>query len=152
MTLARCKRYNSKGLIQKFCNLGLVSCLQNPVTFATGGGPQTSHEELKLYAKRVGDLKLHLLENCPLAMSIGQQIKRGRTFIWRHGEAPYIVLDHKKLKCTVWCPLGHRWYAKRVRNNVPIFAIEPQQLKDQPAVATLTNTGDNMLAYVILVM
>ena len=112
-----------------------ISCLQNPVRFATGGGPQTSHDE-----------------HCPLAMSIWQQIKRGQTFIWRHGEAPYIVLDHKKLKCTVWCPLGHRWYAKRVRNNVPIFAIEPQQLKDQPAVATLTNTGDNMLAYVILVM
>ena len=50
-----------------------ISCLQNPVRFATGGGPQTSHEELTLYAKRVGDLKLHLLENCPLAMSIGQQ-------------------------------------------------------------------------------
>ena len=107
-----------------------IGCLQNPVRFATGGGPQTSHEELKLYAKRVGDLKLHLLEHCPLAMSIGQQIKRGRTFIWRHGEAPYIVLDHKR--CRVWCPLEHRWYAKRVQNNVPIFAIEPQQLAGVP--------------------
>ena len=101
---------------------------------ATGGGPQTSHEELKLYAKCVGDLKLRLLERCPLAMSIGQQIEGGRTFIWRHG-----VLDHKK--CKVWRPLEHRWFAKRVRNNVPIFAIEPQQLKDQPAVAALTKAG-----------
>ena len=27
----------------------------------------------------------------------------------------------------VWCPLEHRWYAKRVQNNAPIFALEPQQ-------------------------
>ena len=100
-----------------------ISCLDNPVRFATGGGSQTSHEELKLYAQRVGDLKLHLLEHCPLAMSIGRQIKKGRTFIWRHGEAPYIALNYKKYK--IWCPLKHRWYAKRVQNNVPIFAIEP---------------------------
>ena len=118
-----------------------ISCLDNPVRFATGGGPQTSHEELKLYAQRVGDLKLHLLEHCPLAMSIGRQIKKGRTFIWRHGEAPYIVLNHKK--CKIWCPLKHRWYAKRVQNNVPIFAIEPQQLENEavPAVADSEEIG-----------
>ena len=58
-------------------------------------------------------------------MSIGKQVSRGRTFIWRHGEKPYPVTDHRK--CTAWCPLEHRWYAKRVQNNVPIFALEPQQ-------------------------
>ena len=42
-------------------------------------------------------------------------------------------------RATVWCPLEHRWYATRVQNNVPIFAIEPQQLKDQPAATALTN-------------
>lgn len=31
------------------------------------------------------------------------------------------------------------WYAERAQNNVPIFAIEPQQLKDQPAATALTN-------------
>ena len=98
-----------------------LKCLDNPVRFSTGGGPQTSSEALRIYAKSVGDLNLHLLKNCPLAMSIGKQVSKGRTFVWEHGKVPFIALDHKK--CRVWCPTEHRWYARRVQNDVPIFSL-----------------------------
>ena len=42
-----------------------LKCLENPVKFATGGGPQTSVEALRVYAKDVGDLNMHLLKNWP---------------------------------------------------------------------------------------
>ena len=77
---------------------------------------------LKVYADSVGELNIHLLENCPLAMSIGKQVAQGRTFIWQHGEKPFICLDHKQ--CKVTCPIQHRWYAGRVQHHVPIFSIE----------------------------
>ena len=95
-----------------------LKCLDNPVRFSTGGGPQTSSEARRIYAKSVGDLNLHLLKNCPLAMSIGKQVSKGRTFVWEHGKVPFIALDHKK--CRVWSP-----------NDVPIFSLHasggPQQ-------------------------
>jgi len=99
-----------------------MEALQSPVRFATGGGPQLSTEALRVYNKELGDFHIHLLESCPMALSIGQQVSRGRTFIWQHGHKPYIALNHRR--CRVWCPSENRWYANRVQNNVPIFAID----------------------------
>ena len=105
-----------------------IRALDNPVRFATGGGPQVSTEALKLYSKELGQFNLHLLENCPMALSIGRQVAQGKTFVWQHGKSPYLAMDHRR--CKVWCPLENRYYAKRVQNNVPIFAIEDKrQLK-----------------------
>ena len=92
------------------------------VRFATGGGPQLSTEELRVYTKELGDFHIHLLESYPMALSIGRQVSRGRTFIWQHGQKPYIALDHRR--CRVWCPSENRWYANRVQNNIPIFAVD----------------------------
>ena len=43
-----------------------VKCLANPISFETGGGAQIAGEMLKVYADSVGELNIHLLENCPL--------------------------------------------------------------------------------------
>ena len=99
-----------------------MKALKSPVRFATGGGPQLSTEELRVYTKELGDFHIHLLESCPMALSIGRQVSRGRTFIWQHGQKPYIALDHRR--CRVWCPSENRWYANRVQNNVPIFSVD----------------------------
>lgn len=58
-----------------------VKCLENPIGFETGGGTQHADEVLKLYADSVGELNVHLLENCPLAMSIGRQVAQDRAFV-----------------------------------------------------------------------
>ena len=99
-----------------------MKALKSPVRFATGGGPQLSTEELRVYTKELGDFHIHLLESCPMALSIGRQVSRGRTFIWQHGQKPYIALDHRR--CRVWCPSENRWYANRVQNHVPIFSVD----------------------------
>ena len=99
-----------------------IKTLESPVRFATGGGAQLSTEALRMYTKELGDFNIHLLSSCPMALSIGKQVSRGRTFIWQHGQKPYIALDHRK--CRVWCPKENRWYADRVQHNVPIFSIQ----------------------------
>ena len=73
-----------------------LKCLDNPVRFATGGGPQTSSEALRIYAKSVGDLN-HLCLGA-----------------WQSAV---------HCSCRVWCPTEHRWYARRVQNDVPIFSL-----------------------------
>ena len=132
--------------------------LQSPVRFATGGGPQLSTEALRVYTKELGDFHIH-----------------GRTFIWQHGQKPYIALGHRR--CRVWCPSENRWYANRVQSNVPIFAIdsplrpakvnkdEPKctQLEQPAACADLSTEDskavfvdhawrDSLLAYVMILL
>ena len=117
-----------------------MKALQSPVRFATGGGPQLSTEALRVYTKELGDFHIHLLESCPMALSIGRQVSRGRTFIWQHGQKPYIALDHRR--CRLCCPSENRWCANRVQNNVPFFAIDsplkPGRVnKDEPKCTQL---------------
>ena len=117
-----------------------MKALQSPGRFTTGGGPQFSTEALRVYTKELGDLHIHILESCPMALSIGRQVSRGRTFMWQHGQKPYIALDHRR--CRVWCHSENRWYANGVQNNVPIFAIdsplEPGKVnKDEPKCTQL---------------
>ena len=59
----------------------LLEWLQNPVTFSTGGGLQEATEQLALYAKAIGKLQIHMLDSCPLALSIGKRVRKGATFI-----------------------------------------------------------------------
>ena len=99
-----------------------IKTLESPVRFATGGGPQLSTEALKIYNKGLGDFNMHLLSNCPMALSIGRQVANGRTFVWEHGKKPFIALNHRR--CRVFCPLENRWYADRVQHHVPIFRID----------------------------
>ena len=99
-----------------------IKTLESPVGFATGGGPQLSTEALKIYNKGLGDFNMHLLSNCPMALSIGRQIAKGRTFVWEHGKKPFIALNYRR--CRVFCPLENRWYADRVQHHVPIFRID----------------------------
>ena len=92
--------------------------------FATGGGPLP--RGLEALCKERRGATASSSEDVPVGdVYIGKQDSRGRVFTWRHGEKSYLVTDHRK--CEVWCPLEHRWYAKRVQNNVPIFALEPQR-------------------------
>ena len=75
-----------------------IRTFDNPVRFATGGGPQVASEELRLYSTELGAFNLHLLSSCPLALPIGKHVAKGRTFIWEHGKTPYIALDHRRCR------------------------------------------------------
>ena len=105
-----------------------IKVLDHPVNFSTGGGRQMATEALRVYCENLGELHMHLLSSCPMALSIGRQVSKGKTFIWEHGQKPYLALNHRR--CRVWCPRDNRWYAKRVQHNVPIFAIEDHRLRE----------------------
>ena len=113
-----------------------IKTLESPVRFATGGGPQLSTEALKIYNKGLGEFNMHLLANCPMALSIGKQVCRGRTFVWQHGQKPFIALDHRR--CRVWCPKENRWYADRIQHNVPIFRIDTPLKTENSATTRLS--------------
>ena len=113
--------------------------LENPLKFATACGVQEAREVLSGWAGNIGEL-LHLLKSCPLAMSIGKQIKKGRTFIWEFKKTPYIGLNHKK--CRVWCPLENRWFASRVKNDVPVFNVDLPGSGTEPALPIVDSQDD----------
>ena len=114
--------------------------LENPLKFATAGGVQEAREVLSGWAGNIGELQVHLLKSCPLAMSIGKQIKNGRTFIWEFGKTPYIALNHKK--CRVWCPLENRWFASRVKYDVPVFNVDLPGSGTEPAMPIVDSQDD----------
>ena len=114
--------------------------LENPLKFATAGGVQEAREVLSGWAGNIGELQVHLLKSCPLAMSIGKQIKKGRTFIWEFGKTPYIALNHKK--CRVWCPLENRWFASRVKYDVPVFNVDLPGSGTEPAMPIVDSQDD----------
>ena len=55
--------------------------LDRPVKFLTGGGIQQSSEAVNLWTQALGSMQVHLLKDCPLAMSIRRQVRQGRTFV-----------------------------------------------------------------------
>ena len=93
---------------------------QDPLVFDTGGGEKPCAKTIAAESAEFGTSNFYLLEQCPLALSIGQQVlERERAFIWQHTELPYLVKDHTKLK--ILCPQDNKIYATRVSENVPVF-------------------------------
>ena len=114
--------------------------LENPLKFATAGGVQEAREVLSGWAGNIGELQVHLLTSCPRAMSIGKQIKKGRTFMWEFGKTPHIALNHKK--CRVWCPLENRWFASRVKYDVPVFNVDLPGSGTEPEMPIVDSQDD----------
>ena len=52
----------------------LCEQLANPVTFATGGGTQLSKEKAQFLVETLGKVAMCLLDDTPLALSIGTEI------------------------------------------------------------------------------
>ena len=51
-------------------------------------------EAIRMYCENLGELHMHLLSSCPMALSIGRQVSKGKTFVWEHGQKPYLALNH----------------------------------------------------------
>ena len=104
-----------------------VDCVgdaSKPVSFSTGGGRRTGG----LSCKVTGETECHLLEQSPWALSIGEQVKNGKAFIWTpsddaNGELPkpFLVSQENVHMLKVKIPERFRRYADEVRENVPLF-------------------------------
>ena len=116
-----------------------IKVLDHPINFSTGGGQQMATEAIRMYCENLGELHMHLLSSCPMALSIGRQVSKGKTFVWEHGQKPYLALNHRR--CRIWCPKDNRWYAKRVQHHVPIFAVEDHRLGELGMPVTRSDAG-----------
>ena len=89
-----------------------------PVSVNTAAGMLAADEALPISTPGREETMVHLLKETPLAMSVGEHLKRGNTFVWSDRTLPYFAPSkHVKIRC----PQTRRWTATRVSNNVPYF-------------------------------
>jgi hypothetical protein len=67
-----------------------------------------------------GGRTMHLLQDCPLALSVGEEVDKGFAFVWTPSLPPYFA-DAKHVR--VSCPKSRRYEAEHVKSNVPYFKI-----------------------------
>ena len=79
-----------------------------------------------------GTTTMHLPKDCPLAISLGEEVSKGYAFIWTPTVKPFFANANY---VRVSCPKSRRYEADFVRNNVSHFSIKlDSQAKDgQPA-------------------
>lgn len=54
----------------------------NPVSFATGGGKRDGNVSCQVQGEFTGNTECYLLEQSPWALSIGEQVSKGKAFVW----------------------------------------------------------------------
>ena len=80
---------------------------------------------------------MHLLDDCPLALSVGEETEKGYGFVWTPKMKPFFA-DARYIR--VSCPKSRRYEASYVKNRVPHFRI---RLDSAPAI----NGGDKPAGY-----
>ena len=98
-----------------------VDCVgdaSKPVSFSTGGGRRTGGLSCKVNGGFTGETECHLLEQSPWALSIGEQVKNGKAFMWTpsddaNGELPkpFLVSQENVHMLKVKIPERFRRYA-----------------------------------------
>eukprot|EP00435_Cladocopium_sp_Y103_P049186 s601_g14.t1 len=110
----------------------VIGLSNNPVTFATGGGSRSGSDSCRVVGELTGSNECYLLKDSPWALSIGDQVRQGKAFIWLPSSSkdiaedctlpkPFLVKPSDVPKLTVSCPENARCYASEVRENVPLF-------------------------------
>ena len=97
-----------------------VHPLARPQNFSTANGVPTSDKGLAIKSFGPNGSTMHLLENCPLALSVGEEVGKGLSFVWTPSLPPYFA-DAKHVR--VSCPRSRKFEAEYVRSNVPYFKI-----------------------------
>ena len=122
---------------------------QNPVSFATGGGKKQGGTSCRVHGDISGDSECYLLESSPWALSLGEQARKGKAFIWLPAQSPddplplpFLVDKQNVEHLKVSCPEEYRIYADKVKENVPIFK-EHVEVSHMPAVEEAENGGDS---------
>ena len=108
--------------------LDCIGDASNPVSFSTGGGRRSGGISCKVTGEFTGETECYLLEQSPWALSIGEQVRNGKAFIWTPSEdvdgelpKPFMVSQEHVHMLDVKIPERYRRYADEVRENVPLF-------------------------------
>ena len=110
----------------------VIGLSNNPVTFATGGGSRSGSDSCRVVGELTGSNECYLLQDSPWALSIGDQVRQGKAFVWLLSSSkdiaedsalpkPFLVKPSDVPKLNVSCPEHARCYASEVRENVPLF-------------------------------
>jgi hypothetical protein len=97
-----------------------VRPLDRPQRFSTANGILTADSGLAVKTFGPGGRTMHLLQDCPLALSVGEEVDKGFAFVWTPSLPPYFA-DAKHVKIS--CPKSRRYEAEHVKSNVPYFKI-----------------------------
>eukprot|EP00435_Cladocopium_sp_Y103_P018472 s2405_g4.t1 len=122
--LASVRSLTSQGLSENSVHTCVMPA--SAINFETGNGTTRSTEQFPVHGSKFGTYEHWILDDCPIARSLGEVVSKGLPFIWMPGELPYFAenADSVKIKCK-----GQRLFADRVEENVPIFK-ETVQLTD----------------------
>lgn len=131
------------GSIQAFANQGIpeeaikavLRDTKFPVQFETGGGDQDGKKTITLKCPDMHHSSLmYMLENCPLALSIGQIVNESKLpCVWIPGQVPFFA----KPESLKWnCHPKNRINASRVRQNVPMFDLSITVASGMPATVS----------------
>ena len=59
------------------------------IRFETGNGTTNSTESFSFHGSSFGTFEHRILDNCPIARSLGEVVSSGRPFIWLPNELPF---------------------------------------------------------------
>ena len=128
-----------------------------PVTFSTGGGRRDGSNSCRVVGELSGSNECYLLENSPWALSIGDQVRQGKAFVWLPRDShdvsedaelpkPFLVKPSNLKDLKVSCPEASRFYASEVRENVPLFKERVSILHMPGEVDEKNDLGDSSKA------
>ena len=77
-TVEQANRIHAQSLDDVRCQAhsNMIGQSNHPVTFSTGGGRRDGSDSCKVVGER------YLLKNSPWALSIGDQVRKGKAFVW----------------------------------------------------------------------
>jgi hypothetical protein len=101
----------------------LVVAFDTPKKFGTAAGIVPATTGIEVTTQCGENTTMHLLKDCPLALSIGEEVSKGYAFVWTPSlfNKPFFA-NSKYVK--VQCPKSRRHEADYVRNNVPHFSVK----------------------------
>ena len=95
--------------------------MAKPRPFVTANGQVTANNTIEVKTQEIGSTTMHLLDTpCPLAVSVGEEVNKGYTFVWSWRTPPFFAQE-KHVRVT--CPKTKRHEAAFVRRNDPYFKI-----------------------------
>ena len=105
-----------------------VRPLDAPLRFNTANGIISSTEGIEMKTQGAGSTTMHLLQECPLALSVGEEVSKGHAFVWMPKVKPWFA-NAKYVK--VSCPKSRRNEAAYVKSNVPHFKVRLTEARDE---------------------
>ncbi len=139
-SLGSVKALAKQGLDETLIN----NCLEptSTIKFETGNGVTISNHQFRFNGSSFGTFEHRILDDCPIARSLGEVVQGGKPFIWMPNELPYFVNNAKdiKIKCN-----GLKIHADRVEDNVPVFK-ETIQISEPSSNALVSTSNPIALA------